>query len=774
MVESTSENSENIEAENAVVLQKERLSIIWLLPIIALLIGLGLAYQHFANQPIDITVHFPSGEGLVVGKTEVKYEGIVIGTVKDIKLEPTLKGVYTRIEMVNRIEIFLTSGTQFWLVKPQVSFAGVTGLGTLLKGNYIGVKIADGDPVREYWALEEPPQLDDATPGLHITLKADELGSLHVGSPVSYKKIKIGTVQQYKLNEKGNGVDIQIHINEDYQHLVNSSSRFWNSSGLRIEGGLSGVKLEIDSLASLVAGGISLHTVEEAKAVEDEAEFKLYKNFDAAEAGITINIRFQPDGRFPEEGTKVRFRGFDFGIVKKIRLNEDINSVTAEVLMDPRTEAALNTGTRFWLVKPSLSLSGFEGVDALVGGNYIEVDRGVGIATTEFVAMTHPPRHDFSLPGLHLKLRTQDLASIGRGTAILFRNIKVGYVEGYELAGDGTSITAFIHIEKEYVHLINAKTRFWNASGIDVKGGLGGFKFRMTSLANLVRGGIEFSSPMTKISTSNSTLKKIVNGHSYRLYEGYDDAHESGIPITLRFKTGDGLKEDTPIKYQGIEVGHVKSVQLTPKMDGVIVKATLNEDAGRLAKEQSKFWIVKPKLGLAGTANLETLVTGQYITVEPGGGKSKYQFTALNAPPSVKQQVSGLNVVLTSSGRGSVKNGATVAYRGMQVGSVTGVELADESDHVRIHVNIEQAYTALVRKNSKFWNASGVDLNFKLFGGASVKTDSLQSILEGGIAFATPDVAPLGERASNGKQYRLHNKVDQTWLDWRPKIPRSR
>ena len=558
--------------------------------------------------------------------------------------------------------------------------------------------------------------------------------------------------------------------------MVNRSSRFWNSSGVRIDGGLSGVKLEIDSLASLVAGGISLHTVDDAKAVDDGAEFKLYKDFDAAEAGITINIRFQPDGSFPDEGTKVRFRGFDFGVVKRIRLNDDVNSITAEVLMDPRTESALNTGTRFWLVQPRLSLSGFEGVGALVGGNYIEVDRGAGAPTTEFVAMTRPPSHDYSLPGLHLKLKTQNLASIERGTAILFRNIKVGYVEGYELAEEGESITAFIHIDKDYAHLINAKTRFWNASGIDVKGGLGGFKFRMTSLANLVRGGIEFSTPMATSSMLNSTLKstrkKIVNGHSYRLYERYDDAHESGIPITLRFKSGEGLKEDTPIKYQGIEVGHVKSMQLTPNMEGVVVKATLNEDAGLLAKAQSKFWIVKPKLGLAGTANIETLVTGQYITVAPGGGKSTYQFTALNAPPSVKQQMFGLNVVLTSSGRGSVKNGATVAYRGMQVGSVTGVELADESDHVRIHVNIESAYKALVRTNSKFWNASGVDLNFKLFGGASVKTDSVESILEGGIAFATPEAERLGEMVSSGKQYRLHQKVDQAWLDWRPKIPR--
>ncbi len=767
MVESS---DNNIDAENAVLVQKERLSIIWLLPVIALLIGAWLGYQHFANQPVQITVHFPSGEGLVVGKTEVKYEGITIGIVKDVKIEPSLKGVYARIDMDTRVEMFITSGTQFWLVKPQVSFAGVTGLGTLLKGNYIGIKVGPGELANEFWALDGPPQMDESTPGLHITLKADQLGSLHIGSPITYKKIKIGTVQKYALNKTGDGVNIRIHIKEEYEHLINKSTRFWNASGLRISGGLSGVKVEMDSLATLVAGGISFHTPEQTEAVGDGAEFKLYENFDAAEAGITIKIQFLSAQGLVADSTKVRYKGFDIGVVKAVRLNQGGGSVTAEVLMDPRTELALNTGSRFWLVKPQVSLAGFEGVDALVSGNYIEAEKGEGSPTTEFNAMTNPPTSDYSLPGLHLKLKTEVLPSVARGTAIVFRNIQVGSVEGYELAEDGSGITINLIIEENYAHLINSQTRFWNASGISVKGGLGGFKFRMASLANLIRGGIEFSSPVTEEKKS----QKVSNGHSFRLFQGYNEAHDSGIPITLRFNSGDGLKEDTPIKYQGIDVGYVKSVELTPKMDGVIVKASLNEDARRLAKANSKFWIVKPKLGLAGTANLETLVTGQYITVEPGDGKAKYNFIALEAPPSVKQQVAGLNLVLTSSQRGSVKKGVSVSYRGMQVGEVTGVKLADTADHIRIHVNIEQGYSALVRKNSKFWNASGVDFNFKLFGGASVKTDSLESILEGGIAFATPEESSMGPIAESGRQYRLYDKVDQTWLNWQPIITLSK
>ena len=136
----------------------------------------------------------------------------------------------------------------------------------------------------------------------------------------------------------------------------------------------------------------------------------------------------------------------------------------------------------------------------------------------------------------------------------------------------------------------------------------------------------------------------------------------------------------------------------------------------------------------------------------------------------MKKKASGFSVVLVSPKRGSIKRGVSVRYRGVSVGSVSGVELADSADHVKIHINIDHRYSTLVRQNTQFWNASGLDVNFKLFRGATLKTDSLESILEGGIGFATADNDAMGDVAKNDQQFKLHDQVDQSWLQWSPTI----
>ncbi len=205
-------------------------------------------------------------------------------------------------------------------------------------------------------------------------------------------------------------------------------------------------------------------------------------------------------------------------------------------------------------------------------------------------------------------------------------------------------------------------------------------------------------------------------------------------------------------------------------MDGVDARALLEEHANELAREGSEFWMVKPQLSLTKTANLETLVTGQYISVKPGQGKRKREFTIRDKPPAVLQQSSGLNLVLVSPRLGSVKAGVPVYYREMVVGSVLGTELAETADHVRIFINIEARYAPLVTEKSKFWNASGINVHFGLFAGAKINTESLESIIGGGIAFATPDNANMGAAAIDGKEFRLYKERKDAWLEWRPVI----
>ena len=201
-----------------------------------------------------------------------------------------------------------------------------------------------------------------------------------------------------------------------------------------------------------------------------------------------------------------------------------------------------------------------------------------------------------------------------------------------------------------------------------------------------------------------------------------------------------------------------------------MVDAVLEPGAEYLAKEGSLFWVVKPELGLASTKNIETLVTGQYIAVRPGGGSKQNSFVGLDQPPLYDRSKPGRNLILTSKSLGSIKKGVKVLYRQIPVGEVTGYELANTADHVRIYINVLPYYVPLLRESTKFWNASGVAVNISPFSGASIRTNSFESLIEGGIAFATPNNPDMGAHASEDGIYQLHDKAEPAWLIWSPNI----
>jgi paraquat-inducible protein B len=748
-------------------------SAIWVLPLIALIIGGWLGWRAYNETGIEIQVRFESGEGIQANKTEVVYKGMSVGKVKSLKLddEGSSKGVIASIEMNKDVEQYLRTSTRFWLVKPSVTLAGITGLETLVSGNYVAISPGEGEPVRKFKALAQEPPLSDAQPGLHLTIKADRLGSLNRGSPVFYKQIKVGQIKSYVLSEDQSTVELKVFIEPTYAKLVRKHTRFWNASGISIDANLSGVKVRSESLASIVAGGIAFATPENRKdspPTDPSLPFRLYEDFDAAAAGIRIKVKLSDFEGLQAGRTPVMYKGIQVGNLKALKVDPDLSGATAELTMDPLAEDYLVEGTQFWVVKPSISLAGITGLEALVKGNYIAVrpgDKG-SAPQREFVARAKAPPLDLRAPGLHLVLFTENLGSLEVGSPVLYKQVKVGSVQSYQFSRTKKQLIIGVHIEKEYEGLVNASTRFWNASGITLTGGLtGGVQVKSESLQSLMAGGIAFETPQEK-----APLQKRIP--RFRLFANHEDATQKGEVITLKLDRADGLRTGTPIRFKGLDVGKVEDVDLSEDLQSVLLTARITEVPERIARVGSQFWVVKPELGLIKTSNLETLVTGQYIEVQPALknlGPQK-NFVALAAAPETAKQEAGLSLVLSAARRGSLKAGVPVTYREITVGKVTGYELGQTADRVLIHILIEPKYAPLVRSGTRFWNTSGFDFDVGLFRGATVRTESLETMIQGGVAFATPDGERMGSPAQPEQTFALFDKFEEEWLGWAPKI----
>ncbi|MBW2218902.1 MAG: MCE family protein [Deltaproteobacteria bacterium] len=522
-MENTNRNQEPGTLPQALEKPKQGISPIWLLPIIAAIIGAWLLYKSVSEAPIDVVIRFESAEGITAGKTEVMYKGLVTGLVKSVKLNPNMKNVDVRVEFENTTHTLLKDHALFWLVTPRVSITKITGLETIMSGNYIAMRPGKGKPKYEFTALSEPPAVDKGAPGLHITLIADTLPSIYMESPVYYKKMEVGTVQGYKISENGEQFSIKVHIQPPFHKLVHKGSRFWNSGGIQLEGSISGFKLKTDSLLSMLKGGIGFSTPEHGRktpVAENSDSFQLFEDFKAAQTGIPIVIKFPSGENLTPGQTKVKIKGLEAGYVDRVRIIHDLSGVNAHVIMDPRAEPVLRKGTRFWLVTPKVSITGITGLETLTSGVYIDMQPGKGDPQREFAALDEIPVATKQPNDLRIILTADRLGSLKAGSPIYYRQVQVGEISGYALSPSADQVYLYAGIKKKFTKLVRQNSKFWNVSGINFDFSLlDGGKLQTESLESILAGGVEFATP------GNDEMGKPVKSKTqFQLFDAYEDA----------------------------------------------------------------------------------------------------------------------------------------------------------------------------------------------------------------------------------------------------------
>ena len=320
--------------------QKQRISIVWLVPLIALAVGGWLVYKAISEKGPTITITFKSAADLEAGKTKIKYKDVELGQVTSIELGDDLSRVIVTAELVKKAKNFLSENTRFWVVRARVAAGSVSGLGTLFSGAYIGLDPGKpGNPATQFKGLEVPPVVTADLPGSHFELRAESLGSLNVGVPVYFRRIEVGQMVSYELDEDGQAVTVKVFIHDPHHQLVRKNTRFWNTSGLDVAISADGIRVDTESFTTMMIGGIAFDTpanLEPGEPAGENEVFKLYRNRESSFEKTYARkekwlLNFDSGVRGLQEGAPVELQGIQIGQVLDVNLEFDVDKAAFSI-----------------------------------------------------------------------------------------------------------------------------------------------------------------------------------------------------------------------------------------------------------------------------------------------------------------------------------------------------------------------------------------------------------------------------------------------------------
>ena len=333
----------------------QRFSLAWLVPIGAAAIVLWLAWRSLGDRGPAISISFKNAEGMQAGQTKVQHRSVDLGTVESLELTPDMSRVIVHARMTRAAADHLTESTRFAIIRPHVGVGGISGLSTIVSGSYIEMYPGKpGQPKRDFVGLDDPPVLPLDTQGRSFTLLTSDLGSLTRGSPISYRGITVGEVEDYSLQPGGQGVAVTAFIRSPHDTLIHRETRFWNAGGVDLTLGAQGLRIRANSWEQLLAGGIEFDTPKEVLSQPPSPEntvFSLYDNLRAAERaplGPTLIYvsDFLGNQRGLMAGDAVELQGFQVGEVMETHLTYDEREHTlvtrTTFYVDPQRVAIMN------------------------------------------------------------------------------------------------------------------------------------------------------------------------------------------------------------------------------------------------------------------------------------------------------------------------------------------------------------------------------------------------------------------------------------------------
>lgn len=327
--------------------KQRRPSLVWIVPVVAALAGAWVAVTRLMAEGPTITIGFRSAEGLEAGKTKVRYNGVDVGTMTEIRLSEDHQSVVATVRMEPKTEPFLVRDTSFWVVRPRISGGNISGLGTLISGAYVGMDIGKSkDRQRAFTALETPPVVARDVPGRYFVLKTSDLGSLDSGTPLFFRRLQVGEVTGYQLDPDGKGLTVNVFVQAPYDQYVTAATRFWHASGIDVSMSATGFSVESQSIVSILVGGIAFETPSgDAPVARDDTAFTLHRNradaFRAPERDpLEVRLVFKQSVRGLAVGAPVEFRGIQIGQVTSVDAEVDAKTLDFSVPVTVHLEGA--------------------------------------------------------------------------------------------------------------------------------------------------------------------------------------------------------------------------------------------------------------------------------------------------------------------------------------------------------------------------------------------------------------------------------------------------